>query len=370
MPAEGPGDGASTDPAGTLGAMEHRSPGFDLSRPGSLIAALPAVLGFVPQSSLVMVSMEDGRLGAVMRIDLPDALGGDLGPLARILAFNSPEGVVAVIVDADGARPGMSGRDHRGLGAELESVLGEYAIDVWGLYAVDRVQAGGRWHCVDGCGRSGAVDDPSTSPMAVAAVVDGRRLHASRADLERVVAAEAGAQRLVRRIGQAAQSHRAARSADPDAYTRRGFSAAIGAAGRLAGGARLSDPVLTDLAHFVAHPATRDVLHALAVGRDAGRSEALWTLLAQRLPPPSRLEALVLLAFSAYARGDGPLAGIALDEALRCDPEHRMAGMLETALQSGMRPGRIRELALSGYRVAERAGVELPPRQRYPMRAG
>ena len=46
----------------------------------------------------------------------------------------------------------------------------------------------------------------------------------------------------------------------------------------------------------------------------------------------------MLLAFSAYARGDGPLAGVSLDAALRCDPTHRMAGMLDTALQSGMRP--------------------------------
>ena len=42
---------------------------------------------------------------------------------------------------------------------------------------------------------------------------------------------------------------------------------------------------------------------------------------------------LVLLAFSAYARGDGPLAGVALEAVLRGDGEHRMASMLDTALQ-------------------------------------
>lgn len=82
----------------------------------------------------------------------------------------------------------------------------------------------------------------------------------------------------------------------------------------------------------------RDILYALAVGEGADDVESLWAVLARILPPPWRVEALVLLAFSAYARGDGPLAGVSLQEALRCEPEHRMAGMLDTALQSGLRP--------------------------------
>ena len=85
--------------------------------------------------------------------------------------------------------------------------------------------------------------------------------------------------------------------------------------------------------------------------------------LSRALPAPWRADALVLLAFSAYVRGDGPLAGISLDAALRCNPDHRMAGMLDQALQSGMRPEQIRELALSGYRQADRLGVQLPPRR-------
>ena len=88
-----------------------------------------------------------------------------------------------------------------------------------------------------------------------------------------------------------------------------------------------------------------------------------------RLPEPWRVEALVLLAFSAYARGDGPLAGIALAEASRCAGEHRMASMLDTALNSGMRPEQIRELASTSYRLADRLGVRLPPRRMFPRRA-
>jgi hypothetical protein len=85
---------------------------------------------------------------------------------------------------------------------------------------------------------------------------------------------------------------------------------------------------------------------------------------------PWRAEALVLLAFSAYVRGDGPLAGVALEAALCGDPTHRMAGMLDTALQTGMRPEQIRELAATGYRLADQLGVRLPPRQTFGRRAG
>ena len=79
---------------------------------------------------------------------------------------------------------------------------------------------------------------------------------------------------------------------------------------------------------------------------------------------------MVLLAFSAYARGDGPLAGVSLEAALRCDPSHRMAGMLDTALQSGMRPEQIRELAATGYQIAKRLGLRLPKPTEFGRRAG
>ena len=95
----------------------------------------------------------------------------------------------------------------------------------------------------------------------------------------------------------------------------------------------------------------------ILLGVDAAAAESLWAVLARVLPEPWRVEALVLLAFSAYARGDGPLAGLSLEAALRSSPDHRMAGMLDTALQSGMRPEQSREPAGTGYRLARRLGV-------------
>lgn len=147
------------------------------------------------------------------------------------------------------------------------------------------------------------------------------------------------------------------------------MEAAIAAAARVSAAARLEDAELAALACAITDVAVRDTLYALAVGSGAGQAETLWAVLARTLPDPWRVEALVLLAFSAYARGDGPLAGLSLEAALRGDPEHRMAGMLDTALQSGMRPEQIRELAGTGYRLARRLGVQLPPRRMFGRRA-
>jgi hypothetical protein len=345
---------------------------FKLNRPGALIAALPAVLGFVPENSLVLVSLDGGELGAVMRVDLSDDLTDRVGHLAEIAAAAGPDAAIAVIVDADGAHCPGCNDEHRELCAELAEALSQYDIELWAAHVVDRVARGGRWHCVDGCGCGGAVEDPSASPMAAAAVLDGRRLYARRADLQAVIAADdpARSDGLADALRRQAATREPAHRADPAGCGRRDVETAMAAASRVAGGQSLGDVELAELGCALTDPQVRDALYALAVGERAGDAESLWALLARTLPPPWRAEALALLAFSAYARGDGPLAGVSLDAALRCDPDHRMAGMLDQALQSGMRPERIRELADSGYRAAKRLGVRLPPRRAFGRRAG
>ena len=82
----------------------------------------------------------------------------------------------------------MCNDEYRRLAAILTASLAERGIELLAAHVVDRVAAGGRWHCADGCGNAGTVDDPSASPMAVAAVLDGRRLYARRAELQDVIA--------------------------------------------------------------------------------------------------------------------------------------------------------------------------------------
>lgn len=345
-----------------------KSPDFHLNRPGVLIAALPAVLGFVPEKSLVLVTVDRREMGCVMRVDLSDDLMHSLEHIAEVAAAARPDSAIAVVVDEDGANCRMCNDDHRELAGLLTTALAEHGIELLAAHVVDRVAAGGRWHCADGCGNAGTVEDPSASPLAVAAVLDGRRLYARRAELQQVidVVDPARTDALAEVIGEGTTEQ----AERPDDAARADIEAAVAAAARVSDGVELCDDELARLAWALTDLRVRDTLYALAVGETAGQAESLWAVLSRTLPEPWRIEALVLLAFSAYARGDGPLAGVSLEAALRGDPTHRMAGMLDTALQSGLRPEQIRDLAITGYRLADRLGVQLPPMRAFGRRAG
>jgi hypothetical protein len=350
--------------------MTKPQPDFHLNSPGTLIAALPAVLGFVPERSLVLVAVDGGEMGSVMRVDLSEHLAGSIDHLAEVAAAAAADAAIAVIVDADGALCPICNEEYRELTEALSTALAGHGIVMLDAHVVDRVDADGRWHSADGSGDGGPVDDPLASPLAVAAVLDGRRLYPRRADLQKVVepSDRARADELAKAVRRLAGSRHGARRTGPE--SRRDVEHAMAAAARFTDGGELTDAELARLACALTDARVRDTLYALAVGENAAEAETLWAMLSRTLPEPWRVEALVQLAFSAYARGDGPLAGVALEAALRCDPSHKMAAMLDTALQSAMRPEQIRELAGTGYRLAARLGVRLPPRRAFGRRAG
>ncbi|MDG4665086.1 DUF4192 domain-containing protein [Mycobacterium sp. 236(2023)] len=335
--------------------------------PGTLIAALPAVLGFVPEKSVVLVTVAHGEMGAILRGNLADTSPQRVCELAELAAGSGAEIVIAVIVDDEGADCAACVDEHRWLIRTLSVELARHDVELVAAHVVAEVAAGARWYCVDGCGRSGVVDDPMSSPTAVAAVLDGRRLYNTREELLAVVETADPAQTaaLASLIDQAGPLE----VPRPNPQSRSDIEHVLVCAEQNEAGQSLAAADITRLAWALTDPLVRDTLYALAVGDKAGCAESLWEQLARTLPEPWRVEALVLLAFSAYARGDGPLAGISLDAALRCGP-HKMAGMLDQALQAGMRPDQIRELADTGYRLARQLGLRLPPRRLFSRRAG
>jgi hypothetical protein len=346
--------------------MTKHQPRFRLSNPGAFVASLPAVLGFVPEKSLIVVSLVRGELGAVMRVDLADDLSDQIEHLAELAGSSGATSAVGVVVDVDGALCAICLADYNDLFDDIGDVLDERGVVLQAGLVVDKIEIGGQWQCLDGCGERGEVADPSASPLAAAAVLEGRRLYGRRADVQAVLALTDPGRTaaLAEPIAARGLEREEAVRMDPDACARQDVKAAIAAAEQVSRGDTLDDAQLAILASGLTDLVVRDTLYALAVGTDAGPAEALWALLSQTLPAPWRVEALVLLAFSAYARGDGPLAGIALEEALRIEPTHRMGEMLDRALRAGMRPEQIQELAGTGYRLARRLGVRLPSRRR------
>jgi hypothetical protein len=342
---------------------------FNLNNPGALIAGIPAVLGFVPEKSLVLITIDRGEMGCVMRVDLSDDLDESLIHLAEVAASARPDSAIAVFVDDKGAACRLCNDEYRLLAADLTEELERYDIKLLAAHVVDEVTAGGKWHSADGCGRGGVIEDPSSSPLAMAAVLDGRRLYHRRAELLAVIEPDPVRNADVGAVIDS-MDHGSIQCERSDLEAGADVEAAMAAAALLAIGNEITDAEMARLAFALNDLRVRDTLYALAVGDRADQAEQLWSVLSRCLPEQWRVEALVLLAFSAYARGDGPLAGVSLEAALRCDPTHRMANMLDEALQSGMRPEQIRDLAVTGYRLAEELGVRLPRRRGFRRRAG
>ena len=127
------------------------------SAPGLLITAVPALLGFRPRSSLVLVGMREEdrsrRVGPVVRLDLDGAaLREAVHALERALAGCEEPSVVAMVIDPE-SWPLSGGVDDL-LGA-AEDRLARFGIPVTETLLIDEIQAGRRWRAVQRHGAEG-----------------------------------------------------------------------------------------------------------------------------------------------------------------------------------------------------------------------
>ncbi len=94
----------------------------------------------------------------------------------------------------------------------------------------------------------------------------------------------------------------------------------------------------------------RDRCLAFAIGPQVMAAERLWTELTRVTPIPERAQPAALLAFSAYLRGDGALASVALDQAEEAHPNHRLASLLRGALDAALPPEQLTRMILNASR--------------------
>lgn len=258
---------------------------------GNVVRNIVAMLGFVPVESLVLVLVRGGALDSVMRLDLCDAVGeGAQVQLAELVRRQNADGVVAVVVSEEGATCPSCGEQLRSLVGDVASELERRGDQLFEAVMVDRIAAGGRWSCLDGSGVGGVLDDPASSVMAAAAVVDGRRMYGTRAELAGSVAVDA------QQVAAVAPLLGAGGAVECVAVSVR---AAVDAMRRMAGGVVLTDVELAEVARSLVDKRVRDALFNVGDSQDTAAAEALWTLLARVVPNPFRAEALTLLAFSA-----------------------------------------------------------------------
>ncbi|WP_062985981.1 DUF4192 domain-containing protein [Nocardia anaemiae] len=354
--------------------------------PGELIVAVPAMVGFVPQRSLVVAVLRDapnpGRspiIDAVLRFDLETDGGSRRGlaavyaqAVAQICAAEGASEVLAVIVDD---RVRESRRTHRqgavstgpwaALIASFARRLAQQEVFVEGAWAVRAIEKDQRWWSLLEANRRGVLPDPAASMVTVAHVLDGRPIRGDRSELTDLVTPDHElVQQVTAHLDSAhALAHEryetAVRRGDPDEYHRRALENILWQIADTDSGGALTAPACAELAAALRDRTVRDSLFALAVGEHAAAAENLWAALTRALSGSDRADAATLLAYSAYIRGDGPLAGIALQAALYADPTHSMATLLETALHTGMRPDTLRRLAYSGLGIAADLGIDL-----------
>lgn len=357
-----------------------------ISGPDELIAAIPAFLGFTPHRSIVLICI-DGRdlghlsIGTVMRhdLELPDLSGGETATdvgisaalaevsahFAEICARNEVRGALALIVD-DRADPNTSNavadRRFRSVANRLAADLAPGGTELLQVFLASELTVGSRWWVVLGPTASGIIPDPAVSPVALAYLLEGKGVHESRDKLKEALAPVDSA------VSRDVEAWMMMKYADDHGSDKTALTVVLAQIATWASASpdrpaevTLSAERVAEFGVALTRIMVRDSLLAIVLTGFADIAEQLWCYLMRLLPPTERACPATLLGFSAYARGEGALAAVAIDIALNADPGYSLARLLDRSLLAAARPEMIREVALSGYAIAELCGVELPP---------
>ena len=312
-----------------------------LSSPGDLVATVPSLCGFVPQDSLVLLSLRGARrrLGLTIRLDLPppaaavDVVGALVG---RVVQDGGSAAVLVVYADAP----------ERQL-AELVQASCEAA----GVRVVEALHvAGGCWTSYLCAGPCCPTDGTPVgeAPALVQAehALDGRAVLGSRDELVRALApppwpvdvTEARAQWAACSLGQARCA---------------GVALARDALAEVAAGGSVSPAAAAGLAVALHDVQVRDEVATWALDQDDVLL-ALVEQVARQVGAPWDAPVCTVLAWVAYSRGDGARANVALERALRSDPTYALALLLQSGLDGALPPAEVRRLLRDTARALRR----------------
>ncbi|WP_370972701.1 DUF4192 domain-containing protein [Amycolatopsis sp. cg9] len=336
----------------------------DLRDPALLLAALPYLIGFRPEKSVVLLghrAPEGDRTGLVLRADVPrrEDRARQARAIAPRFAAGRHAGVTVALVGSR-RRPG-SPPPHAGFVKHLETALGEYGLPVLHALWTPGITTNAPWACYTDEDCAGRLPDPRATVVAAAATEAGRVVFDSRAELAALLdprCPEALARRadLLTRLPEPVDFDPASEIRAALARQRRGEGPP-------------SDEEAVRLASALTIPEIRDACLSTAVpphSSTAREAECLWLTLVRELPAPERAEPAALLGYAAYLRGEGTFAGMALENALTADPGHVLADLLLKVLDRGMPPEQL--LGLASCAEPSGFGPILPDPE--PSRAG
>ena len=288
--------------------------------PGDIAAFVPVALGFVPDHSVVMVSIgSPGGMNA--RVDLPhdpDDVDDVVEALLRPARRNGVREVVVVVYDDDTTVADEA----------AWAIHEEFTAAGIGVREVLRVHDDHWYAVLPGAPLAAYQGVPFTlaeHAFTAQAVFDGRVTHASREALRATIATDLDA---VRR----AEPDRAVAGVLPpgalEILTRRHVTERT----------TFSGAELASVAVTVASADRRDEAWAWLTRAEARRAVDLWTDAVRRLPSSHVAGPAAVLAFTAWLVGDGALAWCAVDRCREAAPDHSLAGLVAQLLESATSP--------------------------------
>lgn len=325
---------------------------FSISQFGELTATIPAILGFVPERSLVFLFLEEemdtARVGVkkVARMDIEDYRRAPHGLEGTQWAGTAKLAMVAVIDDR--ATGPQDRAEHQELVRTITADLQAHGVQLMQAWAATATAPDARWWTLTD-ERTGTVPDPAAQPFTAYAVTRGVNIGRSRAEVEaRFTIDDARRDAVAQHIDAAMDECCAQLAAAVEADEFEQF--AVRQLAQVLDQIEQYDPVVgadPAVAAYVAarlgDPEIMADLFRLVGGEFADQAEALWFELTRCLYGPGRAIAATLYGFSAYAlRADGASARIALELAVEENPESRLAHLLLCALDLGIAPDRIR----------------------------
>lgn len=294
-----------------------------------LLAAVPCVLGFHPERSLVLLTFSDRGRSFHARVDLPDDPGehADLCASLVTAALNNEVERVILVAYTDDVL----------LAADVLEAVHD-AFDAHDIDVLDLVRADGRhWFPM----RPGLPDrmydgvsyDTSSHPFSAQSVLAGRVTHSSREELAATLRQDPGVvvevqKHLASRAGEFAAAQRPAEArwvlARVSEHVATGRSLAIEDVARLVAACRDSE--------------LHDVALALISRDAASRHVDFWRDVVRRCPVAWTAPPAGLLALAAWQAGQGALAWLAIDRCREGDPDHWVAELVARALDAAMPP--------------------------------
>ncbi|SDP98499.1 DUF4192 domain-containing protein [Lentzea jiangxiensis] len=306
----------------------------------SLIASIPALLGFHPENSLVAVVVDaSDKVMMVARVDLPEEQHQMLLVHQFTEMISRKDRAVAAFLVVVSEEPWTSELPHSEI---IHAMLaGLDRADMAGVaYWVQATTAGASWCDYVDNTISGTIPDPASTVVAAEAVACGQPILSSRDQLvdTMALAQDTDLNRRAALIEQLETNwewdEETGLRVVADALTTLVFE-----------GKSLPDSRIAALAVVLQNLNVRDTCLTLAVGPIKAGAEQLFRELACGSPASHRAEPAALAAVCAYMRGDGATAMIALDLAFACEPQHTLSQLLLHAFCHAVPPADIADLA-------------------------